>query len=492
MTKRFLKLVSVVMALCFFMGVMPVFASAKEYAISAPETYFVTEFSPETQLPMQYGGTAIQFYSNGAEVDTTRYFYNQLTATQKSLYDQIKAAGMVQNVVIDMTNVNITGTGGAQAEAQNALVSNITANVKMAISALNEDYPLFFWMDGFSWNNAYLSFSVSGGVYTAKLTSLNVVINISSTHFTDYNDVQNKYNAVIEKLNSIKINGINRHEKLKSINDYLADNLVYDTTLSKSNIFDVYGALVNGLCVCEGYAEAMKLLCDREGIPCITVVGTGNGGAHKWNNVQMDDGEWYLIDTTWNDQSSSTFYSYFLIGSNTKAPYFSDSTTPDSIVHIPTGTLFTGATPLSYPVLSDDTYSVGVLQINAPDIAVLKTKNVIIVGKGQTSFLYEFISDSSLGYTKEKTGAGTTGSSLTLGDGVSEETYLVAMRGDVNKSNTVNSDDYTLLTQICNTTSAVEKDSAQFYAGDMTQDGAIDGFDVIAQELYEKDMLVFD
>ncbi len=491
MTKRFLKLVSVIMALCFFGGIMPVFANGEEYAISSPDTYYVTEFSPKTDLPMVYSGVANQFYSSGADVDATRYFYNQLTDTQKSIYDQVKSAGAVQNININMANVNITGTGSTQAAAQNALVSNTTANVQMALTALVEDYPLFFWLHGFSWKNAYLSFSLSGGVYTAKLTSLTVVVNIDTTHFIDYSDVEAKYNAVVEKFNSIKINGINRHEKLKSIHDYLADNLVYDDTISEANIFDVYGALVNGLCVCEGYAEAMKLFCDREGIPCITVVGTGNGGAHKWNNVQMDDGEWYLVDATWDDQTSNIYYSYFLIGNNTKAPYFY-STVADSTIHIPTGTIFSGATPLTYPALSDDTYSVGVLRYDAPDISVMKTKNVIIVGKGQTGFLTYFVSNTTSGFTRKKTGTGTTGSSLTLGDGVSEITYLVAMRGDVNKSNTVTTEDYSLLTQICSTTSVVDKDSAQFYAGDMTQDGAIDGFDAIAQDLYQKDLLVFD
>ncbi len=492
MTKRFLKFVSVIMALCFFAGTMPIFASAKEYVISAPETYWATEFSPETELPIEYGGVVNQFYSSGADVDTTRYFYNQLTTNQKSLYDQIKAAGAVQNIKINMSGISVIGSGSSQSNAVSDMSSQITADIRMALTALNEDYPLFFWMSGFSWNQASYSPYEEDGIYKAKLLSLNVVVNINTTHFTDFNDVQNKYDAVVEKFNSIKINGINRHEKLKSINDYLADNLVYDTTISETNIFDVYGALVNGVCVCEGYAEAMKLLCDREGIPCITVVGTGDGGAHKWNNVQMDDGEWYLVDTTWNDQSSNTYYSYFLIGDNTKAPFFGNSTVADSTIHIPTGKVFSSATPLSYPTLSDDTYSVGVLRYGAPDIAVLKTKNVIIVGKGQTDFVNEFVSNSSLGYTCKKTGEGTTGSSLTLGDGVSEAAYLVAMRGDVNKSNTVTADDYTLLTQICATTATVTKNSAEFYAGDMTQDGAIDGFDAIAQELYENDMLVFD
>ncbi len=492
MRKSVFKMLSVITALCLLLYALPVFASAGSNEYLSYEGEDVVYFSPETALPLQYGSAVNQFYSSGAPVDVSRYFYDQLTENQKVLYDQIKAAGPVQNIKMNMSGLSIIGSGNSQNAAANNMSSQITADVKMALSALCEDYPLFFWMSGFSWNNASYSPYTENGVYKARLSSLTVVVNIDTTHFTDYNDVKNKYNAVIEKLDTIKINGINRHEKLKSIHDYLSDNIVYDDTISEPNIFDIYGALVNGVCVCEGYAEATKLLCDREGIPCLNVVGTGAGGAHKWNYIQMDDNEWYLYDVTWDDQASTTYYSYFLIGSSTKAPFFSNSTVADSTVHIPTGTMFSGATPLSYPTLSDDTYSVGILRYGAPDISVLKTKNVIIVGKGQTSFLTYFVSNSSLGYTRKKTGSGTTGSKLTLGDGASTAEYLIAMRGDVKKSNTVNTDDYLLITEICNTSDALVAGSAEFYAADMTQDGAVDGFDAIALELYINDQLTFD
>ena len=38
----------------------------------------------------------------------------------------------------------------------------------------------------------------------------------------------------------------------------------------------------------------------------------------------------------------------------------------------------------------------------------------------------------------------------------------------------------------------VTENTAKFYAGDMTQDGAIDGFDAIALDLYLNDTITFD
>ena len=86
-----------------------------------------------------------------------------------------------------------------------------------------------------------------------------------------------------------------------------------------------YGALINKKCVCQGYAEAMKLICDYYKIPCICITGVGvtssGSGAHMWNAVQMDDGLWYFIDATWDDQVTRTYYDFFLSGSQTKCSY---------------------------------------------------------------------------------------------------------------------------------------------------------------------------
>ncbi len=60
--------------------------------------------------------------------------------------------------------------------------------------------------------------------------------------------------------------------------------------------------------VCEGYARAFKILCNRLNIPCVLVDGKASylGGArevHMWNYVQMEDEHWYAVDLTWNDPS---------------------------------------------------------------------------------------------------------------------------------------------------------------------------------------------
>ena len=491
MTNKLLKFVSFVTALCVLLGVMPLVASAEDDKLEYSDEFSVIQFSPETELPIETNVSINKFYSSGTQVDTTKYFYNQLTSNQKEIYNQLWSAGPVDTITLDLANINITGTGNYSTSKSNAS-NNAQQDIMMAITALNEDNPLFFWASGFGFSYGG-SRKYSGGTYTYAITALTITMNIDTTHYSDFNDVATKQAAIIEAANKIQVNGISRHEKLKSIHDYLANNIVYDNTISKPNIFDAYGALVTGVCVCEGYAEAFKLLCDREGIPCITVIGTGNGGAHKWNMVQMEDGEWYLLDSTWDDQSSNIYYSYFLIGSNTKAPFFSNSTVADSTIHIPNGKLFTNAsTALSYPTLSNDTYGVGILRYGAKDIHFDTARGVVMVGKNVSNYHTYFANDTTSGFTRTRKGSGTTTSTLTVSDGTTTKEYLVAMRGDVDASNIVNTTDYSVMTQICATTYAVEDNSAKFYAGDMNQDGAVDGFDAIAHELYTNGTITFE
>lgn len=63
------------------------------------------------------------------------------------------------------------------------------------------------------------------------------------------------------------------------------------------------GVLTHGV-VCEGYAKAMKVLCDNLGIPAVCVAGLAyksrSGSGHMWNLIEVG-GIWYLTDPTWDD-----------------------------------------------------------------------------------------------------------------------------------------------------------------------------------------------
>lgn len=102
--------------------------------------------------------------------------------------------------------------------------------------------------------------------------------------------------------------GMSAFDKELFIHDYLVRLIIYDDadTGTESN---AYGALILGKAACEGYAKATKLLLDMAGIECYVVNGTainvgGGRESHMWNIVSID-GNYYHLDTTWNDPVSA-------------------------------------------------------------------------------------------------------------------------------------------------------------------------------------------
>lgn len=104
-------------------------------------------------------------------------------------------------------------------------------------------------------------------------------------------------------------------EKELAINQYLCDTCEYDdgalanaeqhdfryVDSEYDDSFTAYGALLNGRCVCAGYAGAFKLLADAAGLECVVVTGMLEGNLpHAWNKVRID-GEWEILDVTNND-----------------------------------------------------------------------------------------------------------------------------------------------------------------------------------------------
>ena len=96
-----------------------------------------------------------------------------------------------------------------------------------------------------------------------------------------------------------------------ALHDALCARVSYD--LSAPNAHNAYGALAEGRAACEGYAQAMTLLCRMAGIPCTTVTGMAWDGTymqpHAWNLVQIG-GQWGHVDATFNDQQE-TLHWYF-------------------------------------------------------------------------------------------------------------------------------------------------------------------------------------
>ena len=497
------KIFCVIMSLCVFLGAMPIASFAEN---KKPDGYVVvenvdaTQFSPGNTLPetdiATDGFTANKFYGNTTDPDSAYLFYNQLNDNQKQIYSDFILAGVSETFEIDC---QYSAEGSTVTVANENLKAIMAKEIAEALTAAVEDNPYYYWVSGFGYSYSYSSSRLSNGfkVTTAGIT---IEINLDLNSYTDFADVETKLVQLAEAVQAAPINGITRYEKVKSIHDYICSINEYpDQQGTFSDGTPWYGPMAHqptgvflkGLAVCEGYAEAFKLLCDREGIPCITVLGYA-GGPHKWNYVKMEDGLWYLVDATWNDQSDTVFYDNFLIGANTITPHFSGSN-PDSEVHIPDGAMYNGVTPLQYPTHATDSYGMMMLNNNVGDVTVEDSMNVIFVGKDITDLENSFILPNGFSGTVTSF-TDVTGGKLTVtktSTGVSK-TYVFAKRGDIDGSNTTNTTDYNKVVTASTAGSCPTKNTAEFYAGDINHDGAIDGFDAIALDLYLDDTLKFE
>ena len=82
------------------------------------------------------------------------------------------------------------------------------------------------------------------------------------------------------------------------IHDRLAMICTYDRKMQNVNKFDIYGALVDGLAVCEGYTKSYTYLLDKMGIK--SEFCASKELAHAWNIIYID-GKPYHADVTWDD-----------------------------------------------------------------------------------------------------------------------------------------------------------------------------------------------
>ena len=122
--------------------------------------------------------------------------------------------------------------------------------------------------------------------------------------------------ACFEIFQNVTSSGQTVPELELAIHDWMVDHMEYDTAtldnyggIPDPDNDNPYGALVNGKGICEGYTRSFQLLMDLAGIECISVFGNSNNGIeygeHAWNQVRLD-GEWYVVDVTWDDPLSSS------------------------------------------------------------------------------------------------------------------------------------------------------------------------------------------
>ncbi len=292
-------------------------------------------------------------YSN---VQVDKYFYNQLDEKSRIIYRAFESNK--EQLKTGTYQIEL-GTSFSDILSQSNGQEKLGEYYQSAIEAYTYDNPEIFYL---SPKKMYLNIETTtrGGVstYNVYINSGNEA-NYLTEEFNSKQAVDQAIMQIEQVKNQILQNKTgNTYEDVKLVHDYLVDNISYDSSLSKQNIYNIYGALVNRECVCEGYARAFKYLLDELDIPCVMVIGTatnsqGETENHAWNYVQLN-GNWYAVDSTWDDPvvigggtaSEESRYKYFLVG---REVIDQD--------HSPSGQFTEGGKIFSYPNLNYESYS---------------------------------------------------------------------------------------------------------------------------------------
>ncbi len=221
-------------------------------------------------------------------------------------------------IVLECVGKTENGKWSLTADEQNQL-SNALANIAQpAYDAFIADNPKeAMWIDiGASSPLVSYSYVRNGNKYIVTASEISQTV----VSLPDFPAPKAMIDQLEDIVDGFKPFGVSLYDKVKSIHDYVCFITEYDNTLKAPNTYSAYGSLIRRKSVCEGYAEAFKLLCDKNGIECILVTGiaTNSNGKenHMWCYVKMDDGYWYAVDPTWDD-GSKTGKDYFLVGSDT-------------------------------------------------------------------------------------------------------------------------------------------------------------------------------
>ncbi len=212
--------------------------------------------------------------------------------------------------------------GEALAEVYDAIVSGAEKleeqvyhkefkEVTLGISALPviwdaycNDHPEQFWVAGY-WYGYYgeLENGILATVYLKYGKEFDEVDELNAC-------IDSVNEAVDETIEDAGItDDMTDYEKALRLHDVLDEYIEYD--VYAENRRNIYGALINGQAVCEGYCESYNYILTLVGVWAYRVTGSSLDQDHAWSMVRMN-GNYYHVDLTWDDTSGTTkIHNYF-------------------------------------------------------------------------------------------------------------------------------------------------------------------------------------
>ena len=272
--------------------------------INAPDNYAEVsqdEFDEMDRAMRAFTPSSDSLLKNKAE---NFYYYSQLDEEQQGLYDCLM---VLTDYPDEEDNYSLYFA------SKDPSSDEFLEDVFTVYLAMTYDHPELFWLYNSSKTSIAWSSVVSGeGDDTAAL-----VMFMLTEPYTDYEKDMTAFNNAADAFMADIDTTASEEEVVRQIHDKLVDMVSYDFDTANSLFgggeslaHTAYGALVenNGVpnyAVCDGYSLAFEYLLQQAGIEC-TFVGGSAGmteddmGGHAWNIVKIG-GQWYEMDSTWDD-----------------------------------------------------------------------------------------------------------------------------------------------------------------------------------------------
>lgn len=227
------------------------------------------------------------------------YYYNQLSANEKTLYDRLEA--MVIRYMD--SNENISGT----VQGYNCLDKVTCDDLNLTTDNAKKVAWLFYQSES---QYYYLRNVISVGSKSLSVKAYNVTLTV----YPEFIDGAKRQNYTTQFMNQVNTwvnqykNYTSDYKKQKAVHDLICENVRYSYgTYDQSAISAVLNSgLFSRKTVCAGYAKTFQILCNAMGVSANIVISN----SHAWNVVKIA-GQWYYVDCTFDD----SYYEYGL------APY---------------------------------------------------------------------------------------------------------------------------------------------------------------------------
>lgn len=278
-----------------------------------------------------------------ASIKSSEYFRSQLTSFEKKIYDII-------NTMSSKTTLTALSASIKNLKAYKIKKSYILKYTSRGVGAAIRDHPEFWWLKKYT-----ISYSIS----SSYVNDLKIKFSTSYS-LSNINKMKAKVTSRAKGIAAAAKKKSSTYERLKYIHNYLIKYIKYDDNDDKTT-YNIYGALIQNKCSCEGYAESFAYIARLIGVGTISVSST----THKWNYVYISK-KWYVVDVTFDDpivsgvvanvgSTKNLSYRFFLIGSKTKISGSKTYTTYSNrkLVNF---IEFSDATGFKYPTLSTTAY----------------------------------------------------------------------------------------------------------------------------------------